>query len=120
MAKMTIAQLREREVKRLAEYHNPEYTENDLQTAQKLMNSFYRLCGLSERNLYLANDEKWCNKAYTKKSEERESKWCKRLSAQFKEFAGLELYYAGYCPSIGVVHRPSGGCSEKITRYFYQ
>ena len=119
MARMTIAQLREREVYRLAEYHNAEYTDQDVQTARKLMNSFYRLCGLAETNLYLANDEKWCNRESTKRSEEKESAWYKRLSKQFQDFAGLELYYAGYAPSIGIVHRPSGGCSEKITRWFY-
>lgn len=120
MARMTIAQLREKEVMRLAQYHSEEYTENDLQTARKLMNSFYRLCGLAERNLYLANDERWCNRPYTKQSEERESAWCKRLSKQFTDFAGLELFYCGYAPSIGTVERPSGACSEKITRWFYQ
>ena len=120
MAKMTIAQLREREVYRLAQYHSERPSDQDIETARKLMNSFYRLCGLSERNLYLANDERWCNRKSTKESEERESRWCKRLSAQFKDFAGLELFYAGYCPSIGIVYRPSGGCAEKITRWFYQ
>lgn len=119
MPKLTIAQLREREVERLAAYHDENYTENDLALARKLMNSFYRLCGLAETNLYLANDARTCNSAYTKRSEERESRWANRLSNQFKEFAGLELFYAGYCPSIGVIHRPSGGCSEKITRWFY-
>lgn len=120
MAKMTIAQLREKEVYRLAQYHSETPTEQDVETARKLMNSFYRLCGLSERNLYLANDGRWCNRASTKRSEEREERWCKRLSAQFKDFAGLELFYCGYCPSIGVIYRPSGACAEKITRWFYQ
>ena len=119
MARLTIAQLREREVERLAAYHDERYTESDLAYARKLMNSFYRLCGLAETNLYLANDERTCNRPSTKHSEERESRWANRLSNQFKEFAGLELFYCGYCPSIGIIHRPSGGCSEKITRWFY-
>lgn len=120
MAKMTIAQLREREIIRLCEYHSADYTDEDIKTARKLMNSFYRLCGLAERNLYLANNERTCNSRYTKESEEKESRWCKRLSAQFKKFAGLELFYGGYMPSIGVIYRPSGACAEKITRWFYQ
>ena len=120
MPKMTIAQLREREVARLAEMHSAEYSERDLEQARRLMNSFYRLCGLAERNLYLTNNERTCNCRYTKESEEKESRWYKRLSAQFKEFAGLELFYGGYMPSIGVIYRPSGACAEKITRWFYQ
>lgn len=119
MARLTIAQLREREVERLAHFHSENPTENDMDTARRLMNSFYRLCGLCERNLYLANDERTCNRASTKASEDRESKWSKRLSKEFEEFSGLELFYSGYCPSIGIVYRPSGACSEKITRWFY-
>lgn len=120
MARLTIAQLREREVEKLARFHSEAYTEKDMDTARRLMNSFYRLCGLCERNLYLANDERTCNRASTKASEDRESKWTARLSRQFKEFAGLELFYSGYCPSIGIIHRPSGACYERINRWFYQ
>ena len=119
MARMTIAQLREREVDRLAHYRTESPTEADYKEAKRLMNSFYRLCGLSETNLYLANTERTCNSAYTKASEERERRWVARLSDEFKEFCGLELYYSGYMPSIGTVHRPGGGVSEKITRWFY-
>lgn len=116
---MTIAQQRAAEVRRLAEYHGADYSAADLREAERLMNSFYRLCGLAERNLYLANDERTVNSSSTKASEDREYRWYKRLSEEFTSFAGLELYYAGYMPSIGVIHRPGGGCSEKITRYFY-
>lgn len=119
MAKMTIAQLREREVDRLAHFHAAEPTEEDYQTARRLMNSFYRLCGLAETNLYLSNDERRCNTIYTQKSERRESIWHERLSKQFKDFAGLELVYCGYAPSIGVRCYPGGGFSEKINRWFY-
>ena len=43
MAKMTIAQQRERAVYQLAQRKNPTPTEQDLQDARKTMNSFYRL-----------------------------------------------------------------------------
>ena len=119
MARMTIAQLREREVDRLAHYHAEEPTEDDYRTARKLMNSFYRLCGLAERNLYLANDERTCDRVSTRYSELREDNWCRRLSKQFTAFAGLELFYTGYAPSIGVKYE-NGGVCEKITRWFYQ
>ena len=122
MPKLTIAQLREKEVYKLAKLHdpsNPEPSEDAIQEARKLMGSFYRLCGLAERNLYLANDERTCNRPSTKASEDRESAWAARLSKQFLSFAGLELFYSGYAPSIGHIHRPGGGCSEVINRWFY-
>lgn len=120
MAKMTIAQLREREVERLAKFHAENPTEEDIATARRLMNSFYRLCGLAETNLYLSNDERTCNRISTHKSEMRESIWHERLSKQFEEFAGLTLVYCGYAPSIGVKCYPGGGFCEKINRWFYQ
>ena len=119
MAKLTIAQLREKEVKRLAQFHTDNPTEEDIMKARKLMNSFYRLCGLSERNLYLTNCEHTCNKPSTKESEEREYKWFKLLNKEFREFCGLELVYCGYHPSIGTVTRPGGGFSPKISLWFY-
>lgn len=119
MARLTIAQLREREVDRLAHFHATEPTEADYKVARKLMNSFYRLCGIADTNLYLANNENTCNSSYTRMNEERESAWCKRLSAELKEFAGLELFYAGHMPSIGV-RCEHGGFAEKITRWFYR
>ena len=120
MAKWTIAQLREREIERLVSYRTNKPTEEDYIIARKLMNSFYRLCGLSETNLYLANDEKTCNKLSTKRSEEREEKWCARLSKQFEDFCGLTLFYSGYAPSIGTKDKKTGGVSEKISRFFYE
>lgn len=118
MAKMTIAQLREREVKRLALLKTSTPTEQDYNEARKNMNSFYRLCGLCETNLNLANDERRCNSSYTKRSEERESKWHERLDKIFHDTYGLNLAYCGYCPSIGVKNE-NGGFSERISSYFY-
>ena len=119
MARMTIAQLREREVDRLARYHSENYTGEDRREACRLMNSFYRLCGLAETNLYLSNDVYYCNSAYTKLSEERERKWFERLKKQFEDFSGLTLFYAGYAPSIGIVNPETGACAERIGRWFY-
>lgn len=120
MAKMTIAQLREKEIDRLVSYRTNEPTENDYNEARRLMTSFYRLCGLAERNLYLANDERTCNRKSTKESEEREERWYKRLCKEFNSFCGLTLFYAGFAPSIGTRDAKTGGCAEKITRWFYQ
>lgn len=118
MSKMTIAQLREKEVERLARFKDSEPTEQNITDARKIMNSFYRLCGLCTTNLYLANDARTCNRQSTKDSEEREERWVKRLNEQLKPY-GLQLFYCGYCPSIGIVEKPHGGCVEKITRWFY-
>ena len=118
MAAWTVAQLREREVKRLASLKNPDPTEEDINEARRNMNSFYRLCGLSETNLYLTNDERTHDKPSTKKSEERETKWHKRLDKVFKDTYGLRLVYIGYNPSIGELDELNR-FSEKISRYFY-
>ena len=119
MAKKTIAELRREEVIKLATMHNPDPTEEDIATARKLMNSFYRLCGLAETNLYWMNNEDTCNTSWAKASEARELNWHKRLSKEFEDFAGLTLEYCGYAPSIGKVNEHRG-FSEKIERHFYK
>lgn len=118
MPRMTIAQLREREVGRLVRFKTENPTPEDYREARRNMNSFYRLCGLCETNLYLTNDERTANRGSTHASEEREDKWHKRLDQTFKDTYGLRLVYCGYAPSIGVVSE-GGGFSEKISRFFY-
>lgn len=118
MAKMTIAQLREKEVDKLAHYNNATPTDEDIQTARRLMNSFYRLCALDERNCYLANDERTCNKKSTLASEERAIKWHKRLDKEFYTRYGLNLVYAGIYPTICVKENHCIKC-EVINRWFY-
>lgn len=120
MARMTIAQMRERELDRLVAYKTDDPTEADYAEARRLMNSFYRLCGLSERNLYLANNERTCNSKYTAESEAKEDRWYNRLKGEFEKTYGLTLFYTGYAPSIGVRYPESGGVSEKISRFFYK
>ena len=115
---MTIAEMRAKEVRRLAEYRNPDPTAEDLAEAKRLMNSFYRLCGLAETNLYLANIHELYNPKTLEVSEEKESRWHKRLDAEFYNFCGLRLVYLGYCPSIGTINE-NGGFAEKVSRFFY-
>lgn len=117
MRKPSIAQMRWDEVKRLASIHAEDYTEEDLREAERLMNSYYRLCGLAERNLYLANDERTCNRKSTEQSEERELRWYKRLSDEFKAFSGLELVSFSYLPSICEV--VDGAPYRRISAFFY-
>lgn len=119
MANMTIAQKREKELERLVSYKTNDPTETDFSEARKIMNSFYRLCGLCETNLYLSNDERRHDSPYTARSEEREQVWYERLNKQFQDIYGLSLCYLGYCPSIGVKNS-NGGFSEKVSRFFYK
>lgn len=118
--KPSVRELREREIRKLVSFKTSDPTPEDFAEAVRLMNSFYRLCGLCERNLYLANEERTCNLKSTKESEDRESRWSDRLNREFKDTYGLQLVYCGYMPSIGVVYEPGGGFSEKITRWFYE
>lgn len=85
MAKMTIAQQRERAVYQLAQRKNPTPTEQDLQDARKTMNSFYRLCGLDEQLLYLENDERFCDRASTHEKAAKRDRWLDRLNAIFQK-----------------------------------
>lgn len=117
MAKKTIAQLREMEVIKLAKFRSKAPTEADINEARRIMNSFYRLCGLCTTNLYLTNDSYWHNKPSTEASEAKEERWIKRLNQELKPY-GLQLFFSGYCPSIGIVD--NRGCVyEKINRWFY-
>ena len=118
--KPSVKELREREILRLVSFKTDHPTPEDFAEARSLMNSFYRLCGLCEKNLYLANEERTCNLKSTQASEDRQSMWSDRLDKAFKDIYGLRLVYCGYMPSIGVVYEPCGGFSEKITRWFYE
>lgn len=105
MAQMTIAQRRIREKNKLFGYRyklsgTSVITEQDKRNADRIMNSYYRLCGLCDTNLILSNRESTCNTRYCKESEEKESRWYKRLKAEFEKEYGLTLVYYGWFPSI--------------------
>ena len=118
MREPTVAERREREIPRLVAFKTNNPTEEDFAEARRLMNSFYRLCGLSERNLYLSNEERTCNLASTKASEDKEYNWWLRLDGEFHRLYGLNLVYCGYAPSI-VKKCEHGGVREEIQRFFY-
>jgi len=111
--------MREAEVLKLARFKNAEPTAEDIAEARRNMNSFYRLCGLAERNLYLSNDERTANRRSTAESEAKEERWYARLDKVFSDVYGLRLVYCGYMPSIGVRTLPGYGFAEKIERHFY-
>lgn len=119
MRKPTIAELRAKEVERLAGFKNPEPTKADIDEARKLMNSFYRLCGLDWRLSELVNDSKTANTRWVKDDEARAYQWYQRLDARFNELYGLRVTYCGVMPSIGTIEPGTGAFDEKISRYFY-
>lgn len=119
MKQPTVAERREKELARLVAFKTDSPTAADFDEARKLMNSFYRLCGLSERNLYLTNTECTCNLPSTKRSEYREMQWHERLDKAFHDTYGLNLVYCGYAPSI-VTKSEHGGVREEIQRFFYE
>lgn len=120
MRKPTVAECRAMEIQKLVSFKTDHPTQADIDEARRLMNSFYRLCGLAERNLYLSNNEHTANLKRTADSEERECEWHRRLDQEFNRLYGLRLVYCGYMPSIGVICTPGGGFAEKIERHFYQ
>lgn len=114
MNKMSIAELRSREVYKLAGMNIKDNMNTAIAEATKLMNSFYRFCGLEERLLYLVNSEKTCNSRYVVSLEVKAEKWRERLQAAFKPY-GLMLVWYGYLPTI-TDHK---GGNEVINTYFY-
>ena len=99
MAKMTIAQQRERAVTQLAQRIAAEPTETERASAKKLMNRFYRLCGADERLLYLENDERTHNRPSTIELASKRDKMLDALKQDFKAY-NISLVYYGYLPTI--------------------
>lgn len=108
MAKMTIAQIREKQL----ENFNALYIKDE-EKAKKIINSFYRLCGLDEWLVYAQNDEKRCNSSYTHSQEEKALRWIKRLNGWLEPY-GLKIAYAGIYPMIAIME------GSAIARVVYQ
>lgn len=96
---MTIAELRRKSAYTLAERKDSQPNDAQIQAATRLMNSYYRLCGLCDRLLYLENDKRTCNRHSTKRAEERREKWSNRLNKQLSEYNAC-LEYFGHLPTI--------------------
>lgn len=112
---MTIAELRRKEVYKLAKRINAEPTESEVNDARRLMNSFYRYVGLRLMNFELENNESTCNTTFTKKSCQKEDVWYGRLTKNFAKY-GLQLELYGLYPSI----TDAPGHSDVIYTYYYQ
>lgn len=88
--------------------------DDDMSDEKKLLNSFYRFCGLEERLLYLTNTyEMQKYSSYINELEDKADKWRKRLIVQFATY-GIKLVYFGYLPTL---------CDDRnrevIYRHFY-
>lgn len=93
MRKLTVA---ERRRKSLADFS--EIIGNH-DAAKSLINRFYRLAGLSDRLVYLQNDENTCNSRRTAELEQLEQKKIKALKTALEPF-GLTIQYFSWLPSI--------------------
>lgn len=109
MRTMTIVQLRKKSAIDLAERKVSRPSAEEIAKATSIMNSYYRLCGLDERLLYLESNERTYNSRFVKELEEKQKKWYKRLNAQFNEYSA-ELIYFGYFPTI---------CAKGTTQKLY-
>ena len=108
MARLTIAQRRERQLQSF----NEEFIK-DISKASYIINSFYRLCGLDEWLLYAENDPRRCNSRYTQEQEEKALRWIARLNKHLAPY-GLKIAYSGYLPSICIM-----GEGNRIDRVVY-
>lgn len=113
MAALTIAQLRERA---LINFNN-EFI-HDLSKARKIINSYYRLCGLSYRVCLLQNDADTCDADYTKEQEAKEEKHINRLNNYLQPY-GLNIAYSGIYPSIVILDKTRPGVCIERDVYFH-
>lgn len=119
MRKWTIAELRERDVERLAKRSAKEGMEAE---ARKALNSYYRLAAFSIYKFEIENNERSYTRAlksgYLAAMEEREERWIARLNEYLKPF-NCEVTWTGLYPSLvvfGKYHR----IDEVVTNgYFY-
>lgn len=109
MKRLTVAEMREKELVNASEKYGIEYKE-----LKTMMNRYYRLCGAYERLLYLKNDERTCNNSYTTELSEQTKNRYFKLNNVFKKY-GLEMKFFGYIPTICEIRTTV----TAIERHFY-
>ncbi|WP_370747166.1 hypothetical protein [Faecalibacillus intestinalis] len=113
MRKLTIAEQRERELRNASVNYNI-----NIDDLRRLINSYYRYCGLVIR---LFNDNNAREEHYNflkkriEREEERAEKWFDRLNEQFNKYS-LSLVYFGITPTIC----EKGTTRTAIEKYFYE
>lgn len=106
---MTIREKREAELSRLAERYN-----GNIDDARRIMNSFYKLCGLEERRLEFDNDERRYNAKESERLTDKAMNWISRLNKELEPY-NCKLTYFGIYPTITEI----GTTRECVTRFFY-
>lgn len=100
MARLTIAQSRQKEILTLSEYIHEE---NANEKAKYIMNSFYRLAALYQRNFYDSQNSHICENArlysLLQESEKKVDKWVLRLNKILLAY-GLKIDFPGLYPHI--------------------
>lgn len=112
MRKPTIAQQRERALRNASLNYNINIDE-----LRRLLNSYYRYCGLVTRLFYNNNTSEERYKFLKKRierEEERAEKWYKQLNDQFNKH-NLSLVYFGITPTIC----EKDTTKTAIEKYFY-
>lgn len=118
MKKKTVAELRENAVLELVTRKTESPTAQDIADARRVMNSFYRLCGLRETLLMLENTESTCNRLSTMELLERENRRYDRLKGIFETEYNATLVCFGYLPTICEMR--DGHPHDLYLRHFYQ
>lgn len=108
MRKMTIAEMRKRELDKL------ETITNNNKIATNLMNRYYRLAAMEMRLLYLENTEYHHNKSYTLELIKKRDNTLDRLDKDLHKY-GLMLIYYSHIPTI-TDHK---GGNAVIDTFFY-
>lgn len=111
MRQLTIAELREKDVQKLADIMQ------DREKAKRFFNSFYRLAGLEWRLLHYENNERFYTRNYEwiKAESNRAYSWACRLNAELKPY-GYKLYVSGGYLQIYKEYPETGALGECLTR----
>ena len=106
---MTIAEKRQLELVNFSKKYNIELSE-----ATRIINSYYRLCGLSERSVLASNDYDTYTKRrkYVEYLDNKCEKWIERLRGYLSPY-GLYLVYAGIYPTICILDEKGGNCIKE-------
>ena len=87
---------------------------HDIDKASYIINSYYRLCGLSNTLLYRDNDERLYNSHYTRSLHDKEDRHVERLNKVLSEY-GLTLIFFSWLPSICIKdENKKGNCGNRV------
>lgn len=94
MKQLTIAQRRAAQLNKF----NADYIHN-IETAKRILNSYYRYVALSHRVLELENDSRTYNTTYCREEAAKEEKHYKRLTSYLKPY-GITIFVPWITPTL--------------------